>query len=461
MRVVIGILLCILLSAIDQTVVLPAIPQMAATLHGGHLSWVVAAYLLTATATTPIYGKLSDQLGRRRVLVPAILLFIAASVLCALASSVPMLIAARALQGLGGGALLAVPQAAVADVIPPRERGNYQAWFAGTWAFSSVAGPIAGGLVTQDLSWRWIFWANIPFGLLALVLSVRGLAGLTPPGLRGASLRGRVDFAGAVLLMLSVAAVLLALSSGGVDFAWVSPVMAGIAAAAVAGFALLYWQQRRTPAPLLPGHLLAEPAFRAIIAISFLNSAGMFGGIFLLPLLLQWVFHASAALAGLEIVPFLFTTTVGAFVGGQLTRHIGRTQPIMAAGLAIGATGFVPMALWSTSFGVVLPLAISGLFGLGIGAVMPTSLVAAQNQSGGRDVGAATGTLLLLRAMGGAFGATFAGAFLALSHADLAAGFRLGFFACAAVLALAAIIALRMEDVPLRGTIDVAPAAAD
>jgi EmrB/QacA subfamily drug resistance transporter len=454
MRVVIGILLCILLSALDQTVVLPAIPQMAATLSGGgHLSWVVAAYLLTATATTPIYGKLSDQLGRRAVLIPAIVLFIAASIFCALTTSVLMLILARALQGVGGGALLAVPQAAVADVIPPRERGRYQAWFAGTWAFSSVAGPIAGGLVTQHLSWRWIFWANIPFGLLALTLSFRGLAGLAARGGRG-----RVDFAGAVLLMLSVAAVLLALSGGGTDFPWASPQTAGIAAAAILGFTVLFWQQRRAAAPLLPGRLLAAPVFRGVIAVAFLNSAGLFGAIFLLPLLLQWMFHASAAASGLEIVPFLFATTVGAFIGGQLSRRTGRTQPIMAGGLAIAAVGFVPMALWPMHGSLLPPLLISALFGIGIGAVMPTSLVAAQSQSAGREVGAATGTLLLLRAMGGAFGATMAGALLALAHTNLGAGFRLAFLACAALQALATVIALRMEDVPLRATLEAEPA---
>jgi EmrB/QacA subfamily drug resistance transporter len=455
MRVLTGILLCILLAALDQTVVLPAIPQMAATLHGGvQLSWVVAAYLLTSTATTPIYGKLSDQLGRRAVLAPAILLFILASIACACARTVPELIAARALLGIGGGALFAVPQAAVADVIPPRERGRYQAWFAGTWAFSSVAGPIAGGLITQHLSWRWIFWGNLPLGLLALGLSWRGLAGLVPAGARA-----RIDYAGALLLMVSVAAVLLALSGGGADFPWASWRLAGITAGGAAGFALLVWQQRRAASPLLPGRLLATGGFRAVLAIAFLNSAAMFGAIFLLPLLLQWVFHASAASAGLELVPFLFTTTAGAFMAGQITRVTGRTRNVLAAGLGLSALGFLPMAVIPMQGALTLPVAISAAFGIGIGMIMPSSLVAAQNQAPYTQVGAATGTLLLARAMGGAFGATCAGALLAAA-ADAPAGFRWGFLACAALQAIATAVALRMADVPLRTTLDAAPAAA-
>jgi EmrB/QacA subfamily drug resistance transporter len=457
LRVVAGILTCILLSALDQTVVLPAIPQMAATLRGGaHLSWVVAAYLLTTTATTPIYGKLSDQLGRRAVLVPALGLFILASILCALAGTVTVLIVARALQGVGGGALLAVAQAAVADVIPPRERGRYQAWFAGTWAFSSIAGPIAGGLVTQHLSWRWIFWANIPLGLIAMVLCIRGLAGLTAAGARG-----RIDYLGAALLVFSVAAILLAVSSGGVDFPWASWEICGFCLAGLVGFVCLSRQQRRAAAPILPGALLGAASFRGVLLVGFLNAASLFGAIFLLPLLFQGLYHASPAASGLQIVPFLFATTVGAFLAGQTTRITGRTTPVLAAGVGLAAFGFLPMAVLPVAASLWVPIGISAVFGMGLGMVMPTSLVAAQNQAPTGAVGAATGVLLLSRAMGGAFGATLAGAFLAIHHHNQATGFRLGFLSCAALEMLATFIALRMADVPLRTTVEIVPAAAD
>jgi EmrB/QacA subfamily drug resistance transporter len=452
MRVVTGIILCILLAALDQTVVLPAIPQMAASLHGvGHISWVVSAYLLTTTATTPIYGKLSDQLGRRVVLLPALVFFLLACVFCALATSVFLLILARALQGVGGGALLAVSQAAVADVIPPRERGRYQAWFAATWAFSSVAGPIAGGLLTEHLSWRWIFWCNLPIGALALVLSARGLAGLKPAGLKS-----KIDYPGAVLLLASVGAILLALSTGGVDFAWVSTPLALLVLAGAALGAALIAQQRRAAAPLFPAGLIAQADFRGILTISFLNAASMFGAIFLLPLMLQWLYHASPAASGVELVPFLFTSTAGAFTAGQITRRTGTTRPVLIGGLALAAAGFLLLALNPAATFITYPLVISAIFGFGIGAIMPTSLVTAQTQASRRDVGAATGTLLLLRAMGGAFGATLAGAILTATRGNSAEGFRAGFLACAALQTLATVAALKMSNITLRTTVEAA-----
>jgi EmrB/QacA subfamily drug resistance transporter len=446
LRVITGIITCILLAALDQTVVLPALPQISASLHGGqHLSWVVSAYLLTTTATTPIYGKLSDQLGRRIVLVPALVFFLLASALCALSTSTLMLIGARALQGVGGGALMAVSQSAVADVVAPRERGRYQAWFAGAWAFASIFGPIAGGFITQHLSWRWIFWANLPVGAVALVLCIRGLAGLQPAGLRA-----RIDYVGAGLMVISVGAALAFMSTGGIDFAWVSWQTAAILGVAVAAFAVLFWQQPRVAAPLFPPKLLGQAQFRAVLAIGFLNSASMFAAIFLLPLLLQWLYHATPSRSGLEIVPLLAGSTIGAFSAGNVTRATGQVRALLAGGVALAALGFASLTIAPGAGPLAIPLVCSALIGLGVGAVMPTSLVAAQNAATRPDVGAATGTLLLMRAMGGAFGATIAGAAIALAHADLAFGFRLGFGACIGMEAAATLVGLRMAAVELR-----------
>jgi MFS family permease len=371
---------------------------------------------------------------------------------CALSSSVLMLIFARALQGVGGGALLAVSQAAVADVIPPRERGKYQAWFTAVWTLSSVAGPIAGGFVAQHLSWRWIFWFNVPLALLSIGFIARGLAGLKPVGRRS-----RIDYSGALLMIAAVAAALFGLSAGGVDVPWLSAEELGVFGLAAVMFAVLARQQRRATAPLFPAALLARPAFRAILEISFLNAAAMFAAIFLLPLMLQWLYRQGAGASGLELVPFLLGTTVGAYTAGQVTRRTGRSRMVMVAGVAPSAVAFLLLAVAPGAGTLVYPMCVSAVFGLGIGGVMPTSLVLAQSQAAGRDMGAATGLLLLVRAMGGAFGATLAGALLALAHPSLAQGFRYGFCACALLQAAATVISWRMEELPLRGALESAP----
>ena len=447
LRVITGILTCILLVALDQSVVLPAIPQIAAGLHGvAHLSWVVSAYLLTTTATTPIYGKLSDQLGRRAVLAPALLVFLAACVVCAMADSVLMLTLGRALQGLGGGALAAVSQAAVADVVPPRERGRYQGWFASTWAFASIAGPVAGGFVTTHLSWRWIFWGNLPLGALALGLSARALRGLPVAGARG-----RIDYAGATLLMSAIAGLVLALSEGGVDFPWLSWPEAGIAGAALLGFALLIGQQRLAATPLLPGPLLARVS--RVSVVGGLVAAAMFAAIFLLPLQLQWVYGESAATAGLHLVPMLFASTIGAFAAGQITRRTGLIRPVLAAALLLAMAGFVPMGLVPHAAPPAYPVALSALATLGLGALMPTTLVTVQSLAGLGEVGAATGILLVARAMGGALGATLAGAALTLGGAGGGGGFRWGYLGAALCLGLALALVAHMPEISLRASV--------
>lgn len=446
LRVIHGVMLCILLAAIDQTVVLPAIPQMARTLHGsGHLSWVVSAYLLASTATTPIYGKLSDQLGRAKVLVPCLLEFMLASIVCALAPSILILLLGRALQGLGGGALMAISQSAVADVVPPRERGRYQAWFASMWMLASGAGPVVGGYLTQHFSWRFIFWANLPLGFLALMLVLRGLKTLPVAGQRT-----KIDVAGALLLMTSSTLVLIALSLGGVDLPWISWPEAGLFCLTIGGFLAFRLQQNLTSSPLVPGGLLKR--LRLVIAIAWLNTSVMFAGLFMFPLLFHNVFHESATRTGLAMVPFLFSGTGGAYLAGQTLRRTGQVRPLLVIGLILSVSCSLTLAIAPTT----APVLVSGILGFSLGIINPTTLMACQSLAQSHEMGIATGMLLLLRSMGGAFGATLAGvALLNGTHASLK-NYQLGFSFCVILALLGLLLALLGPEIRLRG--DSSPA---
>ncbi len=419
-KVIVGVLLCILLAAIDQTVVIPAVPSIAADLNGfGHLAWIVTAYLLTSTVATPIYGKLSDIYGRRALLLPAIVLFVVASMLCGFATSLLQLIVARALQGLGGAGLLSMAQAAIADVVSPRERGRYQGYMAGTWGVASVAGPIIGGWVTDAFSWRWIFWVNLPIGIGAYLLSSSTLKML--PVRRHAAV---IDYAGAALLAVSTTLVLLVMSWGGTEYAWSSPVILGMIGLAAVLVVVLVRQQRLAAEPMMPPRLFANAVFSRGVAMAALNSGALFGATFLLPLFFQLLRGADASTSGTLVVPFLVTTSVGAFIGGLIARRLGRVKPLIKAGNTATVIGFVLLALMGIDTPQWLTVIDMVVVGLGIGFVMPCVLVSIQNAADRRDVGAATGAFLFLRSMGGAVGSTLTGVVLAAQFA--AAMARLG-----------------------------------
>lgn len=482
-RVVTGIMLCILLAAVDQTVVVPAVPAIAADLNGfGHLAWIVSAYLLTSTSAAPIYGKLSDIYGRRPLLLFAIAFFMAASALCALSQTLPQLIAARALQGLGGAGLMAMAQATIADVVAPRERGRYQGYMAGAWAVASVAGPIVGGWMTDSLSWRWIFWMNIPLGIAAFLLSARALKLL-----RHQRRAARIDYLGATLMTGAVTASLLLMSWGGVEYAWTSPEVLGMGALACVLVGLLVVQQRMALDPLLPPRLFANNAISSGVAIAFLTTAGMLGGTFLLPLFFQLTRGLDAAASGTMIVPFLGASAAGAYNAGQLARRFGKVKGIVAGGLLVATAGFLVLATAGAHTPVWIVLVAMAVVGAGLGTCGPTAMVIVQNAAERRDVGAATGALLLLRSMGGAFGSTLVGALLAsrfaigleeagvqqridlgalrshgaakvvldpsvaeAAHAALSGGFHVTFGVCAGMILAALAVCAVMRDLPLR-----------
>ncbi len=489
LRVVTGIMLCILLAALDQTVVVPAVPAIATELGAfGHLSWIVTAYLLTSTAVTPIYGKLSDMYGRRILLLLALALFILASVLCAVANSLPVLIATRALQGVGGGGLMAMAQAAIADVVSPRERGRYQGYMAGMWGVASVGGPVVGGWFTDHLSWTYVFWMNVPLGIAAMVLCNRALK-LLPIKHLG----GRIDYLGAALLIAVVTAFLLVLSWGGIEYPWVSAPVLGLLAAALALTGVLIWQQQRTPDAILPPRMFANAIFTRGVLLAFLTAIGLLGTTFLLPLFFQLVRGVDAATSGFDVIPFLALNVVGAFTGGQLARWLGRTRTIILGGLTLATLGFIGLSLVGGHPAMALVLACMIAVGVGIGVCLPNVLVTVQNAAERDDVGTVTGALLFLRSLGGAFGTTMVGALLTGAYTatlartgfpgitDLSAskpggvlasagpaaraaglhalsnGFSLAFGVCAAVSALALVIAAGLRDIPLRSASAATP----
>ena len=396
------------LAALDQTIVSTALPTIVAELHGAsHLSWVVTAYLLASTASTPLWGKLGDLYGRKSFFQSSIVIFLVGSILSGLSTSMLMLIAFRAIQGLGAGGLMVGAQAIVGDVVPPRDRGRYQGLFGAVFGLTTVIGPLIGGLFTQNLSWRWVFYVNIPFGIAALFVTAAVLPGATR------KVQHVVDYAGTVLLAGGATALVLLTSTGGINYAWSS---APIIIMGVAGVVLLVsfvLVERRVSEPLMPLKLFRIRTFSAASAVGFVVGFAMFGAITFLPLFLQDVRGASPTISGLEILPLMAGLLITSIGSGQVISRTGRYKAFPVAGTAIMTVGLFLLSLVGLHTPNLLLYLYMFVLGVGLGAVMQVLVLAVQNAVPYSELGVATSSATFFRSIGGSFGAAVFGAIFA------------------------------------------------
>ncbi|HAM01588.1 MAG TPA: hypothetical protein DCQ30_05090, partial [Acidimicrobiaceae bacterium] len=400
-----GLMLGMLLAALDQTIVATALPTIVASLHGEeHLSWVVSAYLLTATVTTPLYGKVSDLIGRKVVFQFAIVVFLVGSVLSGMSQNMTELILFRAVQGMGAGGLIALAMAIVGDIVSPRQRGRYQGYFGAVFAVASIMGPLAGGLFTEHVSWRWVFYVNVPIGLVALAVTSVVLR------LPFRRLPHRIDWLGALLLVGGASTLLLVTVWGGSQYAWSSPVIVGLALGGLALVGALVWWERRASEPLLPPRLFRSDIFNVSGGLSFLQAMAMFGAVIFLPFYLQIAHGVSPTVSGLLLTPLMAGMLTMSIVSGRMISRTGHYRPYPIAGTAVMVLGMGLLVFLRANTSYVLLSVDLALLGAGMGLVMQNTVLATQNAVDAADMGTATGALTFFRSLGGAFGTAFFGA---------------------------------------------------
>jgi EmrB/QacA subfamily drug resistance transporter len=462
--ILMSLMLTMFLAALDQTIVATALPTIGRQFQDvSNLSWVITAYLLASTAVAPVFGTLSDIYGRRGMIITALSLFVAGSILCALAPNMPVLILARGLQGLGGGGIMPIVQTVISDVVTPRERGQYQAYFSGVWVAAGIGGPILGGVFAEHLHWSMIFWINVPLGLASLAMLLPKMGKI--PVFHS---RRKVDWLGGVLLMASAVTFMLVLTWGGNRYLWLSPAIMAMVGASFALALAFVWHARNAEEPFLPLPLLGGTVVPYAILAGSCALGAMVGLTVHLPLYYEVVYHLSASEAGLALIPLAAISTVGAAIAGQTmarARHYKRVAIIgnTCAALAGMALALTALPLWAL-------LVLLSVFALGLGTTFPVTVVSIQNAVARSQVGTITGAMNFFRALMSSFtvaafsaillmalgadislGGEHRGPVNSIAPADMITAFRFVFGAATLLIACAALSMILMEEKPLAG----------
>ncbi|MER8403194.1 MFS transporter [Mesorhizobium sp. M1307] len=466
-----GVLLSMLLAALDQTIVAPAMPTMARLLgHAEYLPWIVTGYLLTATAVAPLYGKISDIYGRRPTVYAAILIFLAGSLVSATAPNMLVLVVGRAIQGAGGGGLFALTQTVIGDLVPPRERARYAAWISGTWAVASIAGPLLGGTFAEHLHWSLIFWINIPLGLLAMAIINNPLKKLPI-----AAKHHRIDGLGALLLVAATSLLLLALNWGGSEYPWLSPEILGLLACSAVFWSAFALRLMRAAEPLISLEVLGNPIVLAGTLSMFLLQAANVGLSVYLPVYLQSVVGLSVSQSGTALLGLMLGTVAGATFSARMIPRFFHYKRIAMIGTVFSILCLGVLSLVAGHASLLLVEVLTTCVGLGTGTTFPVATVSVQNAVDRMHLGVATGVLTFLRSLGSALGVAMLGA-VALGyglplasegtqpagHIASAMPFVMIFLAAAAILLLSLITLWLMPEKTLRGHAEaVAPTLAE
>jgi EmrB/QacA subfamily drug resistance transporter len=462
--ILMSLLLTMFLAALDQTIVATALPTIGRQFGDvSSLSWVITAYLLASTAVAPVFGTLSDIYGRRAMIITALSLFIAGSILCALAPNMPVLILARGLQGLGGGGIMPCVQTVISDVVSPRERGQYQAYFSGVWMAAGIGGPVLGGVFAEHLHWSMIFWINVPLGIASLAMLLPKMAKI-PVFHR----RRKIDWLGGVLLMASAVVFMLVLTWGGNRYLWLSPTIMAMVGASVALALAFVWQAGKAEEPFLPLSLLGGTVVPYAMLAGGCALGAMLGLTVHLPLYYEVVYHLSASEAGLGLIPLAAISTFGAAFAGRTMARVKHYKRVAIIGTCCATLLGVALSLTALPLWGLLVL-MSG-FALGLGTAFPVSVVSIQNSVARAQVGTITGAMNFFRALMASFTVAAFSAILLMAlgadislvgehrgpvnsipAADMIVAFRYVFGAATAMIACASLCMILMEEKPLAG----------